>query len=96
MMQTHLSDGVAFRSVLSEDIDWKPFPAFPLTLALSAVDIALWDIVGKAVGAPFHRLLGGGVADRPRAAPRGSCCRPRATRSPTSHQAPVAICGDTR
>jgi hypothetical protein len=52
--------------------------------------------VGKAAGAPLHRLRGGGVADRQRSAPRGSCCRPRATRSPTSHQAPVAIGGDTR
>ena len=33
--------------------------------ALSAVDIALWDIAGKAAGAPVHRLLGGGAADLP-------------------------------
>jgi D-galactarolactone cycloisomerase len=29
--------------------------------ALSAVDIALWDIRGKAVGLPIHKLLGGPI-----------------------------------
>jgi len=35
----------------------------PVAMALSAVDIALWDIAGKAVGAPVHQLLGGGADD---------------------------------
>ncbi len=30
-----------------------------LTAAISAIDIALWDIAGKALGVPIHRLLGG-------------------------------------
>lgn len=30
----------------------------PIT-ALSAVDIALWDVTGKALGLPIHKLLGG-------------------------------------
>ncbi len=35
-----------------------------LTAALSAIDIALWDIAGKAMGVPIHRLLGGRQRDR--------------------------------
>lgn len=34
-----------------------------LAYGLSAVDIALWDIAGKAANAPVCRLLGGGAAD---------------------------------
>lgn len=30
-----------------------------LTAAISAIDIALWDIAGKSLGVPIHRLLGG-------------------------------------
>jgi len=32
--------------------------------ALSAIDIALWDLAGKATGLPAHALLGGKVRDR--------------------------------
>ena len=32
--------------------------------ALSAIDIALWDLAGKAAGLPAHALLGGKVRDR--------------------------------
>jgi len=35
--------------------------------AISAIDIALWDIVGKAVGQPVYNLLGGRTRDRIRA-----------------------------
>ena len=32
--------------------------------AISGIDIALWDILGKAMGQPIHRLLGGARAER--------------------------------
>lgn len=35
--------------------------------ALSAIDIALWDIAGQHHGVPVHHLLGGPVRDRARA-----------------------------
>ena len=34
------------------------------TAALGGIDIALWDVAGKALGAPVHRLLGGKRKDR--------------------------------
>ena len=34
--------------------------------ALSAVDIALWDVIGQAVGQPIYNLLGGECRDRVR------------------------------
>src|SRR3954447_3328834 len=34
-----------------------------LSSAVAAVDVALWDIAGKALGVPVHRLLGGKVRD---------------------------------
>jgi D-galactarolactone cycloisomerase len=35
-----------------------------LVTAMSAIDIALWDIRGKAIGRPVHALLGGALRSR--------------------------------
>ncbi|MBV9538208.1 MAG: mandelate racemase/muconate lactonizing enzyme family protein [Acidisphaera sp.] len=38
----------------------------PHGAAVSAIEIALWDIAGKAAGVPIYKLLGGKVRDRVR------------------------------
>ena len=35
-----------------------------LTSAISGIEHALWDILGKSLGVPVHQLLGGAVRDR--------------------------------
>jgi mannonate dehydratase len=41
---------------------WRGGPV--LQSALAGIDIALWDLAGKALGAPTYRLLGGAARDR--------------------------------
>jgi len=44
------------------DEHWRGGAA--LTTAISGIEIACWDIVGKSLGVPVHRLLGGRCHDR--------------------------------
>ena len=44
-------------------IAWFYPPGREKTHALGALDVALWDIKGKALGLPVHELLGGAVRD---------------------------------
>lgn len=46
---------------------WSAFRGSAVMSAISAIDIALWDIAGKHFGAPVYQLLGGKVRDRARA-----------------------------
>jgi galactonate dehydratase len=45
---------------------WSYFRGAAIMGALSAIDIALWDIAGKHFGVPCHQLLGGPCRDRAR------------------------------
>src|ERR1041384_5907637 len=42
-------------------IAWFYPPGREKVHALGAMDLALWDIKGKALGVPVHQILGGGV-----------------------------------
>ncbi|HYC44116.1 MAG TPA: mandelate racemase/muconate lactonizing enzyme family protein [Burkholderiales bacterium] len=44
-------------------LTWKAFRNIANN-ALGGIEMALWDIVGKATGQPLHRLLGGALRDR--------------------------------
>lgn len=42
------------------------FQGLAVNAAISAIDIALWDIKGKALGQPVYQLLGGAMRDQAR------------------------------
>lgn len=67
----HLSEVVVGEDPWSTERLWQHmfrgafFPADKVYCsAISAIDIALWDIKGKAAGMPVYRLLGGPVRDK--------------------------------
>jgi galactonate dehydratase len=63
----HVGDFIIGRDARQIDFLWTTIyrdmhwlgQAGPLLSAISAVDIALWDIKGKALGVPVYELLGG-------------------------------------
>ena len=49
-------------SLMARAAFYRGGPVF--SSALAGIDQALWDIAGKSLGVPVHRLLGGHVRDR--------------------------------
>jgi len=62
----------------------------PWGAAISAVEMALWDLAGKAAGVPVYKLLGGKVRDRVRAY-NGALRSPMTGQNPEDYAANVAI-----
>ena len=56
----------------------------PWGAAVSAIEVALWDIAGKAAGVPVYKLLGGKVRDKVRIY-NGGVRVPMEGRSPQEH-----------
>lgn len=53
----------AFLYNLAKPMETK-HPGIDYASAVSAIEIALWDLLGKSTGQPVHRLLGGAIVDR--------------------------------
>jgi L-alanine-DL-glutamate epimerase-like enolase superfamily enzyme len=62
----------------------------PWGAAVSAIEMALWDIAGKASGLPVHQLLGGALRDRVRVY-NGGVRFPMAGSSPEDHAQNMAL-----
>ncbi len=71
-------------------IKLRPRGAFkPWGAAVSAIEIALWDLAGKAAGLPIHKLLGGKIRDRVRVY-NGGVRSPMTSFNPEDYAASVA------
>ncbi len=46
----------------SRELGWHHYPYIG-NMALGALEMALWDILGKSLGVPIHKLFGGAVRD---------------------------------
>jgi glucarate dehydratase len=59
------SDPRRIRAFLADAADrgWHHYPHIG-NMATAALEMALWDITGKAAGAPLHQFFGGAVRDR--------------------------------
>jgi len=72
VVETLLKPQVVGRDPFDVEVIWehlynriKDYGLSGMTIAgISGVDIALWDILGKAVGKPIHKLIGGCFRDR--------------------------------
>jgi len=62
----------------------------PWGSAVSAIEMALWDIAGKAAGLPVYKLLGGKVRDRVRVYNGGVARFPRTGVEPADYAETVA------
>ncbi len=53
----------AFLHHIAKPMDSK-HPGIDYSSAVSAIEIALWDLLGKTAGQPVHALLGGAIVDK--------------------------------
>jgi L-alanine-DL-glutamate epimerase-like enolase superfamily enzyme len=75
LVEQHLGPLVVGRSPFDTELLWELMFRSTINIgrkglvveAISGVDIALWDIIGKATGQPVYNLLGGRTRDRIRA-----------------------------
>ncbi|MHB1468696.1 MAG: hypothetical protein ACYCX7_06040, partial [Solirubrobacteraceae bacterium] len=57
-------ENVATWRALKRSSWWFAYRGGPAAFALSAIDIALWDLKGKLLGQPLVSLLGGAERER--------------------------------